>query len=605
MSNGVGGAVGSGGSAGSGGNTGGVVINEIMFDSKAVSDELGEWIELYNPGDAAVDLSGWTLRDQGSNTHTIGSLSIAAGQYLVLGRNGSSANGNYDADYVYGEDFKLSNDGDAVVVEDGDGNTIDSVTYGVSAPWPLKTAGVSFELSTETADTSDGANWQLAVQAYGDGDLGTPGMPNGGAVEEGYTIDDAVSWHQPALETSLHFAPLDDLESIVLEQLATAKTQVRMAFFNVRLPAVKNLLIQHLNNGVDVHVILDKKQQDLSYNTMGEELAAAGVPVTMVENTSAENATMHNKFTVIDGELVMMGSANYSYTALNISDEDLVTMKSSDLAGRYLEEFDEILVGGDEDSDAYPADTPIQAWMGPEDGLRNHVIDQLDAAQSTAVVAMFDVNTNDIRDALIDAHGRGVNVAIVLDQVQADEVDALTDEQLTEAGIPVLLAENTASNAAEMHSKFLVVDHQTVVMGSFNWTNLGSFYNDESIVVIDDAHLAARVEGKFADLLSEYGGSASEMGLATGDQTVSFSLTNVTIDPDVHITIESIGGGPFATPVKLTGTSLDAVIEAGTRVTYRYKIHNTNGPLLQESGTHAFTVPFASGPFQVTDAFLK
>ena len=114
MSNGVGGA-------GSGGSAQAVVINEIMFDPKAVGDDFGEWLELYNPSSKAVDLSGWTLRDQVSNTHTLDNLSIGAGQYLVLGRYGATdANGNYDADYVYGEDFKLSNDGDSVIVEDAD-----------------------------------------------------------------------------------------------------------------------------------------------------------------------------------------------------------------------------------------------------------------------------------------------------------------------------------------------------------------------------------------------------------------------------------------------------------------------------------------------------
>jgi len=600
--------VGAGQSNGVGGSaSSAVVINELMFDPNAVADELGEWLELYNPGDSAIDLTGWTLRDESSNVHVIDdAVSIAPGQYLVLGRNGSVNNGDYEADYVYGEDFKLSNGGDAVILEDHDGKQIDSVAYDVVDPWPTPSHGVSFELSDPMFDNSAGASWQLAVLAYGDGDRGTPGAANGGEVNTGFTIDDdVVSWHNPSLQASMHFAPLDDLESQVLEQLATATSHVRLAFFNVRLPAVRDLLAQQVDSGLDVHVVLDKKQQDETYNTMGEDLTALGVPVTLVENSSATDATMHHKFAIIDGELIMTGSANYSYTALNISDEDLLTMRNPDLADRYLEEFDELLVGGNDDSAAYPGNPPMQVWMGPEDSLRNIVTAEIDAAQSTAFVAMFDMNLTDVIDALLDAKERGVTVAVVLDQVQADEEDADADETLAAAGIPVLLAHNTTSNYAEMHSKFLVVDHQRVVTGSYNWTNLGSFYNDESIVVIDDAQLAARTEGKFADLITAYGGSASAMGLTTGMQEVSFSLGNVTLDNGVFITIESIGDGPFSQPEQLSGTELTASIAAGTRITYRYKVNDSSGPLLQEAATHSFTVPFSSGPFTVQDAFIK
>ena len=47
--------------------TGGpIVINEVMVNPSAVSDANGEFVELYNAGATAVDLQGWTLRDDGT-----------------------------------------------------------------------------------------------------------------------------------------------------------------------------------------------------------------------------------------------------------------------------------------------------------------------------------------------------------------------------------------------------------------------------------------------------------------------------------------------------------------------------------------------------------
>jgi hypothetical protein len=163
---------------------------------------------------------------------------------------------------------------------------------------------------------------------------------------------------------------------------------------------------------------------------------------------------------------------------------------------------------------------------------------------------------------------------------------------------------------AEMHSKFLVVDHQTIVLGSYNWTNLGSFYNDENIVRIDDALLAARTEGKFADLLTAYNAPpASALGLTTGSQKVEFQITNVTLDPGLSLRLRGQAGGPFDPPVELKDGGAVVSIPAGTRVKYGYEIVQGNTQLAQETGSmglpHELTIPYAPGPFAVYDRFEK
>ena len=94
-------------------------------------------------------------------------------------------------------------------------------------------------------------------------------------------------------------------------------------------------------------MLLDKKQQDKSYNTMAEDLAAVGVPVTLIDNQSAADATMHNKFTVIDGRRVLTGSLNYSTTAMNRSEEELLIIDDAGIAELFENEFLELLAGGE------------------------------------------------------------------------------------------------------------------------------------------------------------------------------------------------------------------------------------------------------------------
>jgi len=606
---GAGAGVGSGGSTSTGGTTstasGELVINEIMYNPDAVWDDAGEWLEIFNPTDEPIDLSGWSLRGAGNKGHVITALTVEPGQYAVLAANGDSAqNGGVEVDYVYGGDYKLSNDGDTVVLEDAAGKQVDVVVYDVGGEWPVGTPGLSIELEAESFDNAVATNWVHAVVPYGDGDLGTPGAPNGGDLS-GYAIDESVvSWHNPDLKTAIHFAPLDDVEAKVLEQLSSAQASIKLAFFNLRLGAVKDLLVLKHNAGVDVQVLLDNKQQELSYNTMGEQLVQLGINVTMVENGSAENATMHDKFAIIDDHLVMTGSANYSYTALNVSDEEIIVFDNEALAARYQLEFEEIIAAGDVSSAPYVGNEPLQAWMGPEDGLSYKVVEMLDEAQSTVVIAMFQLNTQMIVDAIISAHQRGVKVVVVLDDVQAGEADATADETLSAAGVAVVLAHNTDSTYAEMHSKFMVCDHQKVLMGSFNWTNLGSFFNDENVVIIDDAHMAARFEGRVAELLEAYNGpSAASLGLTTGVQMVSFDVSNVVLDPGVKLFVVSDNSGPFPTGLELDGSA--ASVAAGTRLSYHYEIRHEGTTLAVDGGQRSFTVPYAPGPFVVHDAFTQ
>ena len=157
-----------------------LVINEIMQNPSAVSDSSGEWFEVYNPDSAAVDIDGWTMKDDGTNSHVInngGPLVVPAGGFLVLGINAdSSSNGGVAVDYQY-SGFFLGNSDDELILLDGSLTEIDRVNWdgGPSFPDPN---GASMSLLDPALDNNVGSNWCTATTPYGDGDLGTPGAAN-------------------------------------------------------------------------------------------------------------------------------------------------------------------------------------------------------------------------------------------------------------------------------------------------------------------------------------------------------------------------------------------------------------------------------------------
>ncbi len=149
-----------------------LVITELMVNPAAVSDPVGEWIEVYNASDRTVYLNGIVL--SGSvGLHVLdpdGPVALASGGYAVLV---SSAEGPAVGDAVFA-DISLSNEGGDLSLS-ADGVLLDAVSWGVvagGASWSLE------PLRRDAGDNDLADSWCVATE--GEGDRGTPGADNGG-----------------------------------------------------------------------------------------------------------------------------------------------------------------------------------------------------------------------------------------------------------------------------------------------------------------------------------------------------------------------------------------------------------------------------------------
>ena len=215
-----------------------VVINEIMQNPASVNDDMGEWFELYNPSGSDVDINGWTMTDNGSNSHKIdngGPLVLTAGGYLVLGNNADTGtNGGVTVDYEYSSFFLANGDDEIILTSglpvDGRGEFVpveyDRVEWDGGPNFPDPT-GASMALTDPSLDNNVGENWCDLQPPFGDGDLGTPGDSNLCGVM-GPPIcgnDDAVtliSTVQGTTDTSPLAGMIVEIEGIVVGDLQTA-----------------------------------------------------------------------------------------------------------------------------------------------------------------------------------------------------------------------------------------------------------------------------------------------------------------------------------------------------------------------------------------------
>lgn len=161
---------------------GDIIISEVMEDPDGVDDVDGEYIEVYNATGSGIDLNGWTLKDE-SGSHTFNSsVVVSSDGFAVLCRNETpSENGGIACAAEYSGP-QLANSGDSVVLEDGNGNTIDTVAYD-EGTWPAA-SGASMEfIGTPGVDNNVPGHWQEATVRAGDfsGGSGDYGSPNANA----------------------------------------------------------------------------------------------------------------------------------------------------------------------------------------------------------------------------------------------------------------------------------------------------------------------------------------------------------------------------------------------------------------------------------------
>ena len=117
-------------------------FNDLFLPVLNLSEDLHEFIELYNDGDTAISLDGWRFSKGVTFVFPSGT-SIEPGGYLVLAKDPDRllslpAYSALTETNTFGPwDGTLKNSGERILLEDSSGKTIDEVTYSGSSPWPM------------------------------------------------------------------------------------------------------------------------------------------------------------------------------------------------------------------------------------------------------------------------------------------------------------------------------------------------------------------------------------------------------------------------------------------------------------------------------------
>ncbi|MBW3015392.1 hypothetical protein KY330_03155 [Candidatus Woesearchaeota archaeon] len=290
------------------------------------------------------------------------------------------------------------------------------------------------------------------------------------------------------LEQEVYFCPEDNCSIKMVGFIESAEEYVYCGLFDLDLENVIDALIDADEKGVKVKIVVDnenKLEDDYEFIRYDDS-----------------SQLSHNKFCVIDEEIVWTGSFNPTFNGDTKNNNNVIVFYSKYLAENYESEFWELWYGDFGEGARVEYDEIVlnghrlNNYFCPEDDCEEHVLEILDSAEDSVYFMTFSFTSDPIGQKLIDLAGRGVEVIGVFEasgRGQYTEYDKLKD-----IGLNVTLDKNKA----KMHHKVFIVDEKVVVTGSYNPTSSGTSKNDENVIIIYDEEIANLYLEEFAEVYS-------------------------------------------------------------------------------------------------------
>ena len=277
-------------------------------------------------------------------------------------------------------------------------------------------------------------------------------------------------------------------------------------------------------------------------------LQEAGVPIVDDSADGSQGSgLMHHKFLVVDEQTVVTGSTNFTLSGVHGDFGDpntrgninhLLRIENRQLARLFTTEFN--YMWGDLDlgiasrfglakprrspQTVTSQDTQItvqfsptsqkQDWSLSTNGL---IARTLSSAAQSIDLALFVFSEQELANALQQQRDRGVKIAGVFDRgfayrYYSEVLDLLgltsTFRCQIESNNNPWLNPLTQIGVIEqisgdkLHHKFAIIDRQTIISGSSNWSKAANRQNDEAVLIINNRLVARHFQQEFERLSS-------------------------------------------------------------------------------------------------------
>ena len=312
----------------------------------------------------------------------------------------------------------------------------------------------------------------------------------------------AASAAAPAIYFTSNLTPQPDpgavtpLEQALLEQIAAATTTIDAALYEFDRPSLRDALLGANGRGVRVRIVTDD-QANYSEDDWPIYQALENAGVEIVNDYGlGDDLRVHDKYLIIDGQSVWSGSANLTAADLTSNHNNALLLVSPAVARIYQHDFDQLWAKrfGTAKSASPTTQTtyngyPLHIYFSPQDGALDRIVAAVNGAQVSIDFAILQFKDDALRDALLAAQRRGVQVRGLFDAGSAGDADS-DDESLCAGGVAV----KVEGTPGRLHHKFMLIDAgapgEQVITGSLNWTAAGRTASSENTLILHDPAVA-------------------------------------------------------------------------------------------------------------------
>ncbi|MBN2663722.1 MAG: DUF1669 domain-containing protein, partial [Bacteroidales bacterium] len=134
-----------------------------------------------------------------------------------------------------------------------------------------------------------------------------------------------------------YFSPSEDCRDAIISKLQQAEKEVKVCVFTISDNKISSVLLDLHRKGVDVKIISDNdKQYDRGSDI--EFLNENGLNIKI----DITDAHMHHKFAVIDRKILINGSYNWTVSAAQKNQENIIVTDQRDLVKSFYNEFEKL-----------------------------------------------------------------------------------------------------------------------------------------------------------------------------------------------------------------------------------------------------------------------
>lgn len=274
----------------------------------------------------------------------------------------------------------------------------------------------------------------------------------------------------------------------LVEAIDAARLSIDVAAYSLSLNSVRYALIRAHDRGVTVRLVMESTNMDRSDP---QKLIEAGIPI-IGDN---RDGLMHDKFMVIDRSEVWMGSMNFTDAGAYDDDNNLMRIRSAEIAQDYTVEFEEMFKDNKFGPDVV-AQTPnptvtingtrLDVFFSPDDGVLAALVPLLENAQQSIYFLAYSFTSNQLGEIVRQKAEQGITVAGVMDAEQMKSNQGTEFDPFRQAGLDVRID----GIEGLMHHKVFIIDKKIVAFGSYNFSQSAEENNDENLIIVYDPVIA-------------------------------------------------------------------------------------------------------------------